>query len=257
MVSPSSLSICLARLGQCMRNWNTFYPNAMKSATKLTRNRGIKKNCNRRLQFCPPGQHRVTPGWSWTRSWELSSGGFLMTNNNHSPPPSQSVCVCVCPAWQTAQARPLLSAPFSRKWIKWSVSKIYVAGDAANNHKKRTAAIFDNFSWGWGALATPIPSPCNKCLSVAKSVASINNSSLLFKRSRGACNRVSACLPLTPPPSCTPLFPAATQIISGGLLHSYLLNQTELQLPIASGLRLQLQIVSKINNYGKFAAQTK
>lgn len=36
---------------------------------------------------------------------------------------------------------------------------------------------------------------------------------------------------LSPPPSCTPLFPAATQIISGGLLHSYLLNQTELQLP--------------------------
>lgn len=121
-----------------------FLPQCDEERNKINKESRHKKELQSSFAvLCPPGQHRVTPGWSWTRSWELSSGGFLMTNNNHRPPFSE--CVCVCPACQAAQARPLLSAPFSRKWIKWSVSKIYVAGDAANNHKKRTAAIFDNF----------------------------------------------------------------------------------------------------------------
>lgn len=136
-------------------------------------------------------------------------------------------------------ATPPFGSPFCRKWMEWSVSKIYVAGDAANNHKKRSNGGGDfrqpgsALRFGVG-IATPTPPSILANvffvffmwqLTGTKSEASINNSSLLFKRSRGACNRVSvpdSDSPCPSPPSLSPLPPLRS--VSGGLLHSYLLK---------------------------------
>lgn len=123
--------------------------------------------------------------------------------------------VCVC-------ATPPFGSPFCRKWMEWSVSKIYVAGDAANNHKKRSNGGGDfrqpgsALRFGVG-IATPTPPSilanvffvfsCGNWQTGTKSEASINNSSLLFKRSRGACNRVSVSHWTSPAP-LLPRFPS-------------------------------------------------
>lgn len=83
-------------LGSMYEKLKHFLPQCDEERNKINKESRHKKELQSSFAvLCPPGQHRVTPGWSWTRSWELSSGGFLMTNNNHRPPFSECARVCV------------------------------------------------------------------------------------------------------------------------------------------------------------------